>query len=332
MDAVTARQIGPPAPVETDETNQTYMIANDDFLAEVFRDASADTHPVIVSFRGDPAQASRRSWIGEAWQGGADTHSSLPTDANNYFTLGSFRPDDSGQVRRLKSSFHALHAIMLDDVGTKVDMARLTVRPSWVVETSPGNHQAGYLLCQPLEGAAIADGLMKAIIEARLCDPGAGGPTARLARLPVGVNGKRTPQFQCRMVQWAPDLRYTVEELVEGLNLDITSGARPKPRSARRAEPLADDDQIFIPRPEENPVLAALKEKGFYKTPLGEGKHDITCPWVTEHTGQVDGGTAYFEPDDNWNIGGFKCMHGHCADRHVRDLLGFLGSRSTLRA
>jgi hypothetical protein len=46
---------------------------------------------------------------------------------------------------------------------------------------------------------------------------------------------------------------------------------------------------------------------------------------VKDHTGERDGGTAYFEPDDNYPIGGFKCLHGHCADRHVGDLLGFLG-------
>jgi hypothetical protein len=71
--------------------------------------------------------------------------------------------------------------------------------------------------------------------------------------------------------------------------------------------------------------LIALHTRGIYKTPLGDGKHDITCPWVAEHTGAIDGGTAYFEPDDNWPIGGFKCLHGHCVDRHVRDLLLFLG-------
>jgi hypothetical protein len=38
----------------------------------------------------------------------------------------------------------------------------------------------------------------------------------------------------------------------------------------------------------------------------------------------VNGGTAYFEPDDNWPIGGFKCLHGHCATRHIRDLLRFV--------
>ncbi|WGS83809.1 hypothetical protein [Methylomonas sp. UP202] len=38
----------------------------------------------------------------------------------------------------------------------------------------------------------------------------------------------------------------------------------------------------------------------------------------------MDGGTAYFEPEDLWPIGGFKCLHGHCAERHIRDLLDFL--------
>ena len=61
-----------------------------------------------------------------------------------------------------------------------------------------------------------------------------------------------------------------------------------------------------------------------YKTPLGDGKHDITCPWLMEHTDRVDGGAAYLKPDDSWPIGGFNCLHGHCANRHIRDLLSFV--------
>ena len=37
-----------------------------------------------------------------------------------------------------------------------------------------------------------------------------------------------------------------------------------------------------------------------YKTPLGSGKHDITCPRVHEHTDGVNNGTAYFEPDESF--------------------------------
>ncbi len=70
--------------------------------------------------------------------------------------------------------------------------------------------------------------------------------------------------------------------------------------------------------------MNALRRRGLYKAPLGDGKHDITCPWVNEHTDQIDGGTAYFESDETWPIGGFKCLHGHCSHRHIRDLLLFL--------
>lgn len=324
MDAVTRRQNALSDQVETGETNETVLVSNEDFLGEVFRDANSEVRPVVVSFVGDPA--SDRNWGGVPWRLGSDASPGLPPSGNNYFSLASFRPDEEGKIRRRTANFQALHAVMLDDVGTKVKMERLTVKPSWLLETSLGNFQAGYLLREPLKDGPLANKLMDAIVAAGLCDPGAKGPTARLARLPVGVNGKHTPPFRCRMVSWAPELRYSAEELVADLNLEMASPKRPTKRSARAGtEPARDDDQVWIPRPEENSVVAALKARSLYKTPLGEGKHDITCPWVTEHSGQVDGGTAYFEPDDHWIIGGFKCMHGHCADRHVRDLLGFLG-------
>jgi len=127
------------------------------------------------------------------------------------------------------------------------------------------------------------------------------------------------------MVEWAPALRYSVEELVDGLELEMASAGRSTRQSTRAAQQRpSDGDPVWIPRPEENSVLVALRDRGLYKAPLGDGKHDITCPWVKEHTGEVNGGTAYYEPDDNWPIGGFKCLHGHCAERHVRDLLRFV--------
>ena len=175
-------------------------------------------------------------WFGRPWQGSTEHSASLPASANNYFSLAVFRPDEAGQYRRQKARFHALHAVMLDDVGTKVAMERLTLPPSWLLETSPGNHQAGYLLREPLTDGAAADRLMNAIVAAGLCDPGANGPRARLARLPVAVNGKHTPPFQCRMVEWSPELRYSVDELVDGLQLEMASAGRPKRQSTRAAQ------------------------------------------------------------------------------------------------
>lgn len=316
----------PLARSETDKIDETDWVSNRDFLQTVFGEAQADARPVVVSFAGNPSQVAKSAWYGRPWSMGASVDMLLPEHANNYFSLAVFRPDEAGQYRRQKVRFAALHAVMLDDVGSKVAMDRLTLAPTWLLETSLGNHQAGYLLTHPLSDGALADRLMNAVVAAGLCDPGANGPRARLARLPVAVNGKHQPVFRCRMREWAPERRYSVDELVAGLELDMAQAERAKRSSSRPAQPRpVDGDPIWIPRPAKNAVLVALRERGLYKSPLGEGKHDIICPWVHEHTDAVDGGTAYFEPDDHWPIGGFKCLHGHCADRHIRDLLDCLG-------
>ncbi|MGR8932629.1 MAG: hypothetical protein ACU836_18570 [Gammaproteobacteria bacterium] len=214
---------------------------------------------------------------------------------------------------------------MLDDIGGKVPMERVTLEPTWMLETSPGNYQIGFLLAEPLTDGLSADRLMNAIVAANLCDPGANGPRARLARLPVAVNGKHEPPFHCCLVKWAPELRYSIDQLVTGLQLEVARTGRPKREEVRTTQVRHEDGEpVCIPRPEENAVLVALHDRGLYKAPLGGNKHDITYPWQNQHTGAVDHGTAYFEPDERWPIGGFKCFHGHCAERHIRDLLAFL--------
>jgi hypothetical protein len=245
---------------------------------------------------------------------------------NNYFALATFRRDANGKFNRQKKNFASLHAIMLDDIGGKVDAKRITLAPSWQIETSPGNYQFGFILAEPLTDGPQADRLMHAVIAAELCDPGAGGPQSRLGRLPVATNGKHSPPFRCRLAEWAPDRRYTIQQIVDTLALDMRAAGRPKKEKADNAYQQDDDnaDGVMIPRPNENPVITALRSRNLYKTPLGGGKHDITCPWVAEHTGAADGGTAYFEPDGSWLVGGFKCHHSHGGQYRVRELLQYL--------
>lgn len=308
---------------ETGKSDKTDSVSNTQFLAALFGNAKSDHRPIWVSFPGNPNEVAGSAWSGKAWEKGSVK---LPDANNNYFSLAVFRPDEAGIYRRQKARFVALHAVMLDDVGSKVTMERVTLPPSWLLETSAENFQVGYILKEPITDGPAADRLMEAIVTAGLCDPGANGPRARLARLPVAVNGKHEPAFPCRMETWNPDLRYTVEELVDGLQLDMTTTAsKRRARSPDNHERHAEGDPVWLPRPDENAVLAGLRDRGLYKGPLGDGKHDITCPWVEEHTDNRDGGTAYFEPDDNWPIGGFKCLHGHCAHRHMHALLQFLG-------
>ena len=51
----------------------------------------------------------------------------------------------------------------------------------------------------------------------------------------------------------------------------------------------------------------------------------MTCPWLHEHTDELDTGAAYFEPDDQFPVGGFCCQHSHRDKYHIRALLEFLG-------
>ena len=116
---------------KTGKTDKTDVVSNNEFLRVVFSGETNGSRPVVVSFRGNPGAVCAKDWSGKPWSG-----DDLPVDANNYFSLGTFRPDESGKYRRIKSRFHALHAVMLDDVGSKVPRERLTLPPSWLLETS----------------------------------------------------------------------------------------------------------------------------------------------------------------------------------------------------
>ena len=317
---MTSKRIGPGESANSTRasnrnSNETLsQITNAAFLAGIFTNTDPGSHVVTCQFPGDPHK--QKSWPPKVWTGDA-----IDGGQNAYFALATVKPDASGKLARRKDNFAGLHCVMLDDIGTKADDLLLT--PSWVIETSPGNHQAGFIFDSPLE-LADADALFKALnVANRLTDTGGQNPV-RWARLPVGINskGSLSEPFVCRLSAWAPETRYTLNELVSGLGLDLEPH-QPKKRRKRGAT-IQHDDGVFTPRAETNPVIAALRARDLYKRPLGNGKHEITCPWVSEHTDQIDGGTAYWEPDDNRPRGGFKCQHGHCTDRHVNELLGWL--------
>ena len=113
--------------MQTDTTNRTYAVSNGEFLRTVFGVPPDDVRPVLVSFNGDPIKVPAKAWFGRPGQAEPDADAGLPANANNYFSLAVFTPDEAGQYRRQKARFAALHTVMLDDVGTKVSIERLTL-------------------------------------------------------------------------------------------------------------------------------------------------------------------------------------------------------------
>jgi len=310
------------------------VVSNADFVSAVFSQLPDGSSPAICSKLGDPNVGS---WHARPADSDIDF---LSAENNNFTNCSSFYPGADKSFKARKENVAACHGFMLDDLGTKAPMEGLDgFELSWLIETSPGNYQGGILLADPITDRDLATNLLNAIIAAGFCDPGASGALSRWCRLPVGINGKPKyadetgAPFRCRLVEWRPDKRYTVQEIIDGLKLQLN----PAGRSKKKANPATSNqrrlgnqaDDVFTPKAVENPVVSVLKDRGLYKTPLGSGMHDITCPWLQEHTDELDSGTAYFEPDDSFSLGGFCCQHSHRDDYHINQLLEFLGVSHT---
>jgi hypothetical protein len=341
FDAETPRDtqtVFPGEPVETGKGGKggDFKITNAEFIAAVFPLLPEGAFAAVCSKSGDPDSSV---WPAHRADAAAKR---LSAKTNNYLGCSSFYPGDDGSFRARKAQFAACHFLMLDDLGTKAPLDRLDgFELSWLIETSPGNHQGGVILAEPLTERAMAVRLLNSMIDAGLCDAGATGPLSRWARLPVAINGKPkhaneagTP-FQCRLIEWNPRNCYTPREIVAQLQLELAPAGRPK----RTAKPSASSDgasqgnsneadDVLTPKAAENPVVSALKARGLYKTPLGSGKHDMTCPWVREHTDELDTGAAYFEPDELYPVGGFCCQHSHGSKYRIGAMLEFLGVRN----
>lgn len=307
-----------------------FQISNAEFVAAVFPKLPEGAFAAVCSKPGDPAVGGWLAYRADQVVG------HISSDSNNYVNCSSFYPVEDGSFKARKDRSAACHFLMLDDIGTKIQFDRLNgFEFSWLIETSPGNYQGGIILADPITDGAVATRLLNGLINAGFCDPGAKGPQSRWARLPVAINGKSKyvdtagMPFRCRLIVWRPEKRSTPQEIENQFQLKLAPLGRPKKETQLTRSRGNDFDEVLTPKAVENPVISALKALGLYKTPLGSGKHDITCPWVHEHTDGSDSGTACWEPDKIYPHGGFNCMHSHGGELSIRHLLEYLGVPNT---
>ena len=323
-------EIAAPEPVLPPPTSSS-QVSIAEFIAAIFFKVPKGAHAALCSKPNDPTIGG---WVAKR----ADqVVGNLTAANNNYFNCSSFNLDDDSQLYARNDNFASYHLLMLDDIGTKIPFDRFDgFELSYLIETSPSNYQGGIIIAEPITNGTEANQLLDAVIAAGLCDAGATGAQSRWARLPIGINGKDKyansdgKPFQCRLIEWNPELAYTAQEIIDGLKLELTPVAAPKSQTTSNSNATndfdhEDADDVFTPKSAENPVITALKVRGLYKTPLGSGKHDITCPWCSEHTDALDTGTAYFEPCEAYPIGGFRCQHSHGEVYKTKQFLEFLG-------
>ncbi|MGV3498810.1 MAG: hypothetical protein ACO1OR_08300, partial [Hydrogenophaga sp.] len=68
-----------------------------------------------------------------------------------------------------------------------------------------------------------------------------------------------------------------------------------------------------------DPVVDYLYEHGWVTDVEPDGRLHVRCPWESEHTTDTGASSTTYFPAGvgGFDTGGFKCMHTHCAGRHV---------------
>jgi hypothetical protein len=299
------------------------MAEKDEFLAALGEALPPEERLILCGFAGDPFTAGPASWRPRPWKLGAPV--GMPADWNGYVTVGSFLRAGDGSFRRRTETFAAGRALMVDDVGTKVDPAAVAAMPpSAIVETSPDNFQYWYFLSTPERDMTRFDGVIRAFITGKLlgADPGMSGVT-RVGRIPGFLNGKPKYNGWCVKLSEINDRRFAVEELLTGFSLTI-NGRRAAQRKLPTEEAL-ERNRAF------EAAFKFLTQRRMLKRgePDPSGWVEMTCPWVGEHTGAADTGAAIREPaPENEFYGAFRCHHGHCADKGWAELTEWINEQA----
>lgn len=294
------------------ENNET-----EEFLGALAMGLGDGERLIACGFVGDPDKADVHAWRPRPWAPGKEWP--LGPAANGYVTVAAFGQAEDGSWRRRKETFRGALALMVDDVGTKVSVGVIEpLRPTALVETSPGNFQAWYMLREPLRDRGRFDALIRAFIANKLLgsDPGMSGVT-RVGRVPGHVNAKPkylSPEgfpWRVRLRECVPSRRYSPEELIEAFGLELRGTTEP------RGVRLVPDEA-----PERIRQFLAhykwLAGRGMLKSeePDASGWIQVTCPWMDNHTNRADTGAALREPhEENGFYGAWKCHHGGCINR-----------------
>lgn len=282
------------------------------FLSALFGEVADEAF--VVAFKGDPADGN---WGGGPVWGYGPRH--LDPEANNYFCVSLFDRGPDGAVRRTQDLWRALHVVMVDDVGTKVPppTERGFGEPTAIIETSPGNSQWIYALDEPETDRFRAATLIARITDPKtpIGDPGA-GDLNRVARLPVGVNGKpayakggKAPRVS--LLEFEPERRYGADEIAAWMGSELPpAGAFDGFGECAEAAPI---EEVLA-----SPVVAAWQASGHRVSDRlnARGWLEVQCLWEGEHTSGKNGSALLVREDGTW---AFKCQHGHCAHRGARE-------------
>lgn len=295
----------------------------EEFAGELASAAPPDSRLLFCQFRGDPNDVEKQNWRAKVFRPDL-----IDDEANVYFCVSAMRRNERGEFRRRRENFAAGLCMMVDDLGSglgaKFPLTLIApLPPTGLIETSPDNFQAVYIFEEAIADVGVFDALIRGFIAKAFIgsDPGMAGVN-RVFRPPVGVNGK--PKYRdasgrawrVRLADFAPLNRYPVECVAEAFGVDLTPAPSPvvvpvsQGAAVHRVEYFLAVYDWFQRR---QALLAKRVDVG--------GWIDVLCPWQDEHSGRGKTGAALRRPaPENAWWGSFRCWHGHCEGRGIRDV------------
>jgi P4 family phage/plasmid primase-like protien len=210
----------------------------------------------------------------------------------------------------------APRALFVDkDTG---ELPKLNPEPSILVRSKRGHH-AYYCLKngEPLEAFSRAQ---KALIHHLGTDPSI-HDLPRVMRIPGFPHLKDLSNpFMVQLEAVRPH-RYSIAEILSAYPAREAGGGREK-----------DWLRGFTGDVSTLCIVSLFKAVDLYFSPLGGEKHAAICPWRDSHTTGQDGdsSTAIFEAEDG-GFPSFKCLHGHCADKGLEEVLKLFGDELVSR-
>ena len=262
-----------------------------------------------------------------SWFGGRDMGHYSDDAGNWYYALGLI---DGGQ--RSLDKWCAGTLVVLDDVGEKTNDDGLAVReclgdPTFVIQTSKGSQQWGYVLTAPVTDMKMMARLQRALtlkFYPTRRDPGH-ERVIQYLRLPCGVNNKpkRIAEnggiaFPVRLVEWRPDVKADTLDLMQDLgsawdeteNLNLSAGnGLDGPATEEEARTYEETDVVLRGLDKLNMVRWGDVRNGYV---------GVTCPWHAEHTIQDD--CEGYNPDSRH----YQCFHSTHGPKSRADVLAWL--------
>jgi len=215
--------------------------------------------------------------------------------------------------RRRLADVRAAFVLPCDDVGTKA--IKPPVTPSYILETSPGNHQWGYMIdpfdVSTPEGASYYDACLLGLAQAGYNDFGCRS-ASRVIKMPGAVHHSG---FITCVAEWYPDHVWDLKELMDELEVTPSAGARSGFRSSPGRHVALEDVS--------DPIYDWLVREDLVHG-ISSDWVEVACPWADLHS-EPDNNMAGYSPLDYGSEGrGFNCFHSHGDDHGLVQFLAWV--------